>query len=124
VQSQPVQSQPEQNPTQPAKEADRAAEARPEPAVPIAVVRQVQPGIPEGIRARINDRIVIPVKVGVSERGQVVSAVAESQPNDGIHRYLAEQAQKAVRKWRFSPARAKSGERVASSKTVDVVFTP
>jgi hypothetical protein len=93
-------------------------------AVPPLVVRELQPGIPEGIRSRISGRVVIPVEVEVSAYGRVVRAVAEAQTADGVHRYLAEQAVKAAREWRFAPARTKSGAPVAASKTIDFVFTP
>lgn len=117
----------------PSNDADREvlpgtlpAEAarRSRPVVPPLIVHEVQPFIPEGIRSRIRNRTVIPVDVEVSERGRVLRAVAEPQSGDGVTRYLAEQAQKAARDWRFSPARTKSGTRVAASKTIDFVFTP
>lgn len=105
-------------------EADRAAPPRPQPAVPPLTVHEVQPRIPEGIRSRITEQVVIPVEVEVSERGRVLRAVAETEGRDGVGRYLAEQAQKAAREWRFTPARTKSGTRVAASKTIHFVFTP
>jgi hypothetical protein len=61
--------------------------------------------------------------VEVSERGRVVHASAEDQSGDGVHRYLAERAAKAAREWRFVPARTRSGEHVAATKTIDFVFT-
>ena len=114
----------------PSNDADREVQPAIEPArrssvaVPPLIVHEVQPFIPEGIRSRIRNRTVIPVEVEVSERGRVLRAIAETQSGDGISRYLAEQAQKAARDWRFSPARTKSGTRVAASKTIDFVFTP
>jgi hypothetical protein len=116
--------------TRPADAADRAspAEAPPAAATPVAVppstTHEVQPWIPDGIRSRLTGQVVIPVAVEVSDRGRVVSAVAETRNADGVRRYLAEQAQKAARQWRFKPARTKSGEQVAASKTIDFVFTP
>ena len=120
-------------PKPPSNDADRDAlpgtlpveAARPSRvAVPPLIVHEVQPYIPEGIRSRIRARTVIPVEVEVSERGRVLRAVAEAQSGDGVSRYLAEQAQKAARDWRFSPARTKSGTRIAASKTIDFVFNP
>jgi hypothetical protein len=94
-----------------------------EPAVPPAVLHQVQPGIPAGIRARIRDRVIVPVTVHVSEAGRVTRAVP--QPGgDGLHRYLAGYAGMAARWWRFEPARTRSGDRVAATKTIYFVFTP
>ncbi|HEV2445238.1 MAG TPA: energy transducer TonB [Candidatus Sulfopaludibacter sp.] len=105
-------------------EADRAAEAQPpSAAVPPVAVHEVHPAISEGIRSRITGQVVVPVQVEVSARGRVTKAVAEAQSDD-VRRYLAAQAQKAAREWRFTPARDKSGERVASSKTIQFVFTP
>jgi hypothetical protein len=121
---------PAEIPKPPSNDADREAQAPAEAArralvaVPPLIVHEVQPFIPEGIRSRIRNRTVIPVNVEVSERGRVLRAVAEPQSGGGVSRYLAEQAQKAARDWRFSPARTKSGARVAASKTIDFVFTP
>lgn len=117
-------------PKPPSNDADREAQPPAEAArrslvaVPPLIVHEVQPFIPEGIRSRIRNRTVIPVNVEVSEKGRVLRALAEPQSGDGVSRYLAEQAQKAARDWRFSPARTKSGTRVAASKTIDFVFTP
>ncbi|MCU1232796.1 MAG: hypothetical protein JWP63_763 [Candidatus Solibacter sp.] len=94
-------------------------------AVVPAELHEVQPQIPEGIRSRIDAPVIIPVEVEVSDRGQVVRAVAvRNQIDDSVHRYLAEQAQKAALKWRFRPARTTGGDRVAASKTLRFVFTP
>ena len=102
----------------------------PPPAAPPRIVshpaplREVQPTIPAGIRSRIAAQVVIPVDVEVSEHGQVLRATAEQQSADGLHRYLAEQAQKAARRWRFRPARSSTGETVAARQTIRFVFTP
>jgi len=93
-------------------------------AVVPAEVHKVEPQIPEGIRSRILAPVIIPVEVEVSERGQVVRAVAEKNQADGVHRYLADQAEKAAKKWRFRPAQAASGDRMAANKTLRFVFTP
>jgi hypothetical protein len=50
--------------------------------------------------------------------------VAEPQAAGGVNRYLAEQAQKAARLWRFTPARTARGTRTSSSTTLQFVFTP
>ena len=111
-------------------EADRtapveaAASREPAPAKPPTTVHEVQPNIPEGIRSRIRQRIIIPVDVQINEKGRVTGAAAEIRGDDGLRRYLAEQSQKAARQWRFTPARSQSGARVASNKTVHFVFTP
>jgi TonB family protein len=93
-------------------------------AIPPSTVREVQPRIPEGIRSRIGSPVVIPVEVQVSDQGRVVHAKAEASSTDGVQRYLAAQAQKAAREWRFKPARTKSGATIAASKTIQFVFNP
>lgn len=98
---------------------DRAAVA-----VPPTTVHEVQPRVPEGIRSRIQGEIVIPVKLQVTERGRVARASAEESSLDGLHRYLADLAEKAAREWRFTPAKSRQGVAVASSKTVHFIFTP
>jgi hypothetical protein len=92
-------------------------------AVPPAPLRKVQPRIPAGIRSRISGQVVIPVEVEVSARGRVIRAVAETGEGDSVHRYLAEQAEKAARAWRFAPARTGKGAPVPGSKTIQFVFT-
>jgi CheY-like chemotaxis protein len=90
--------------------------------VPPASVHEVQPAIPEGIRSRLAESVVIPVQVKVSERGRVLSAQAEDQGVDGLHRYLAELAQKAV----LGSAEARGGrrgERAAGRRTPIVAMT-
>jgi len=91
-------------------------------AVPPAVIHEVQPGISSGIRARISDRIVVPVRVQVSSSGKVTGSAPEGD-GDGLYRYLAEQAAKAARLWTFSPAKNQEGARVAADKTIYFVFT-
>ena len=92
--------------------------------VPPAVVHEVQPTIPEGIRSRLTEQVVIPVEVQVNERGRVLSARVEDRNEDGVHRYLAEQAGKVAREWQFAPARTREGAAVPGSKTIQIVFTP
>jgi hypothetical protein len=92
---------------------------------PPSTVHEVMPVIPEGIRSRIHEQIIIPVNVTVNESGRVTHASAlPPAGSDGLHRYLAEQAQKTAWQWRFTPARARGGTRVAADKTIHFVFTP
>ena len=116
-------------PSPPAPRAEQPSVAAPAQTPQVAVVPselyRVQPQIPAGIRSRMAAPVIIPVAVQVSERGLVVRASAErSGIDDSVHRYLADQAQKAAWKWRFRPAQSASGERVAASKTLRFVFTP
>jgi len=68
---------------------------------------------------------VIPVRVQVSAQGRVTQAVPEtSYDAGGLNRYLSEQAQKAARLWRFTPARTAKGIRTSSYTTLQFVFTP
>jgi hypothetical protein len=89
-----------------------------------APVHEVQPVVSEGIRSRIQSRVEIPVKVQVDEGGRVTSAAAEKKRLNGVHRYLAELAEKAARQWRFTPAKSREGVAVTSSKSLTFVFTP
>jgi hypothetical protein len=131
AQSAQPQAQPQSQPVSPAPATPPAASPAPAEtrstvvaaAVPPSTVHEVQPRIPEGIRSRITDRVVIPVEVQVNEQGRVTYAQAEQDSADGVVRYLADQARKAAREWRFRPARTRSGARVASSKTIEFVFT-
>ena len=102
--------------SQPPPAHDAAAE-------PARVLQEVQPEISEGIRSRIENRLVVPVEVYVSETGTVTEAVSQGK-GDAVYRYLAEEAAKAARSWRFSPAKSKSGTPVASRKRLEFVFTP
>ena len=111
----------------PAATPPAAAPPAPEPAperpiTPPRLLHEVQPSIPVGIRARIEEEIVIPVRLHVNERGRVTRASAERSDSDGLHRYLADQAEKAARRWRFRPARSEKGTPVESAKTVEFVF--
>jgi hypothetical protein len=92
-------------------------------AMPPAVLDEVQPTIPESIRARIEEHIVVPVQVEVSASGKVTSSAAEGD-GDGLYRYLAEQSAAAARRWRFKPAESVNGSPVAARKTVYFDFTP
>ena len=110
--------------TEPAGTAPAPPETASRVVKPPSVLRQLQPTIPEGIRSRLTEPVVISVKVEVNEKGRVVAATVESQSEDGLHRYLEEKALKAAREWRFTPARTKAGVRVAAGKTVEFVFRP
>jgi hypothetical protein len=128
----------------PVREVPQAAPKEPESAIPIpqpppaervetspniapwvapVAVHQVQPGIPPGIRARIHDRIIVPVVVHVTASGKVTSAFADGN-GDSLYRYLGERAVVAAKLSQFRPARSKSGTPMEASKTLYFVFTP
>ncbi len=109
-------SAPATSPPAPAAAPPEAAAEEARPVAPPSATREVQPYVPEGIRARIESDIVIPVRVHVDEHGRVVRASAELSASDGLHRYLADQAEKAARRWRFKPARSRHGEPVESGE--------
>jgi hypothetical protein len=106
----------------------RAGKENPEPrpanvAVLPEPLREIHPDIPPGIRARIRDRVVVPVEVKVTASGKVTAAAAHSGASgDGLYHYLADRAAKAARQWRFSPARARNGKAVPAARTVYFVF--
>lgn len=105
----------------PAERVERSPNIAPWVA-PVAL-HQVQPGIPAGIRARIHDRIIVPVVVHVTASGKVTSAFADGN-GDSLYRYLGERAVVAAKLSRFRPARSKSGTPMEASKTLYFVFTP
>jgi hypothetical protein len=126
--AQPVAGRPLSKRAEP--DADRAETVRPPVrplvaaiAMPPAVLDEVQPTIPESIRARIEDHIVVPVQVEVSASGKVTFSAAEGD-GDGLYRYLAEQSAVAARRWRFKPAESVNGSPVAARKTIYFDFTP
>lgn len=86
-------------------------------------LREIHPDIPPGIRARIHDRVVVPVEVKVTAGGRVTSAAAHGS-GDSLYHYLADRATKAARGWRFSPARARNGRAVPATRTVYFIFRP
>ena len=90
---------------------------------PAVARREEQPDIPEGIRARVRVRTVIPVQLQVNASGQVTGASAKGT-GSGLDRYLADQAVKAARHWSFVPAHSKNGRAISSVKTVEFVFLP
>ena len=84
---------------------------------------EIHPDIPPGIRARIRDRVVVPVEVKVTAAGRVTAASAHGgSGSDGLYHYLADRAAKAARQWRFSPARSTNGKPVPAARTVYFVF--
>jgi hypothetical protein len=85
-------------------------------------LREIRPDIPPGIRARIADRVVIPVEVKVTPAGRVSSAAAKGTGDD-LYAYLAGRSTQAARQWRFAPARTRAGKAVAAARTVYFVFT-
>jgi hypothetical protein len=109
---------------QPANPAPASLDANGKPVNPPVAVHEVQPFVLEGIRSRIEGRIVIPIRVQVSSQGRVTQAVPESEDTGGLNRYLTDQALKAARLWRFTPARTSHGTRTSSTTTLQFVFTP
>lgn len=105
----------------PAPEPPPAEKSAPVAARAAQPIHQVQPGISEGIRARIRTTIVVPVDVEISASGNVSSAVAQGD-GDALYRYLAERAAIAARTWRFEPARSRNGTAIRSTKTLYFSF--
>jgi TonB family protein len=105
-----------------AREAPPAAAASPAAPSPASgaplVVHEVHPFIPEGIRSRIREQVVVPVEVRVGEHGRVLSARADAAAGDSVHRYLVSQAVKAARQWRFKPPPA------PTVTTIQFTFAP
>jgi hypothetical protein len=99
------------------------APAQPEPVPapkatgPRVPIREVQPSIPAGIRARLNGNVEIPVTVKINARGQVTGAVAPPAA-DGLKAYLSHEAVRAAYQWRFGPGGS------PSEKTIAFTFTP
>jgi hypothetical protein len=124
----------EPTPEQPTPEASRvvpdnsdtgnaASLARPIVSVPPAIRHAVQPEIPSGIRARITDRILIPVRVRVSSAGKVVGVVLKGGGQmDGLHRYLRSAAAKAALGWTFEPAKTNEGIPIMAEREISFVF--
>jgi hypothetical protein len=122
-----ARAEPPADPRESQAEARGAREEPQEPRVPIAfaatAIHELQPVVPQGIRARIREQIIVPVTVRISASGTVLSAAPQGD-GDTIHRYLASRAAEAARWWRFEPARSRSGTAVPSTKTLHFVFRP
>jgi len=110
-------------PSVPPSPAPAVASADLHPVAAPTPVHEVQPTVPEGIRSRLNEQVVIGVDVQVSELGRVTRAKAKEVGEDGLRRYLAGLAEKAAREWRFTPARARDGHAISAVKTIQFEFT-
>jgi hypothetical protein len=100
--------------------------ARPKPlpaTVPPALVLQAEPDVPPGIRARIEQPVVINVDVRIDATGKVSAAKAQGD-GDVVYRFLAERATLAAQSSRFRPARAADGTHVPSAAILTFVFEP
>jgi protein TonB len=91
----------------------RAADEKSEPPVP---VRTVAPEIPQSF-ARSGESGLVTVSFLVDEKGQVQDAAVEKSSNPDLN----EPAVKAIRKWRFKPAR-KDGVAVAMRVSIPIKF--
>jgi hypothetical protein len=114
----PKRNQPDRASSERTEPPDRAGAAKaPEP------LHQVQPVVPDGIRSRIESRMVVPIQVKVNKDGRVVQAIS---PGDGtgLYRFLADESVKAARQWRFTPAKSARGKPVEGQKTIEFVFSP
>lgn len=84
---------------------------------PAVLISKIDPVYPEAARrAGVDGTVVLDALVGKSGR------VEEVQVLRGLPLGLSDSALEAVRRWRYRPARGKSGP-VASHKTVRIVFT-
>lgn len=73
-----------------------------QPALPPAtVLHEVMPDVPQAIRAKIQGRVYVTVRVLVDASGTVVGALLE---NPGPSKYFARLADNASREWQFVPA--------------------
>ena len=120
-----VAAEPPQSPPRPPEAvADREAGGPHSAGVAVLPepLREIHPDVPAGIRARIHDRMVVPVEVKVTATGRVFSAQPHGS-GDSLYKYLADRAAQAARQWRFSPARSRNGKPVPASRTVYFVFT-
>lgn len=91
----------------------RAVDEKSEPPVP---VRTVAPEIPQNF-ARAGGSGLVTVSFLVDEKGQVQDAAVEKSSNPELN----EPAVKAIRKWRFKPAR-KDGAAVAMRVSIPIKF--
>ncbi|MCW5983369.1 MAG: hypothetical protein KIT09_35080 [Bryobacteraceae bacterium] len=110
--------------TPPAAAPPKAAPSEPQtarPALPAVAIHQVQPAISRGVKARIQNTIVVPVRVEINAAGRVTK-VSPPPAGDSLQRYLSGRAARAAKWWRFKPARAPNGKAAASTKTLYFVF--
>jgi TonB family protein len=63
----------------------------------------VAPSVPDGIRNRIYGEIPIDVTIQVGKNGRVERAET-ARRGDGVQSFLAQQAVRAVKQWKFQPA--------------------
>ncbi len=99
------------------------APERPKPApriIPAEVASRERPEVPEGIRSRITEDMVVLVKVTIDTNGRVSHAEPVTR-GDGLTSYLARRASEAALKWRFEPAR-QNDRPVSSSQVIRFVF--
>lgn len=88
-----------------------------------AALEEIVPRVPEGIRNRLLSPLRVIVRVQIDEQGRVVKALPERY-DDGLRRYLAQQAADAARATRFQPAQRASGAAAASTETLSFRFEP
>lgn len=105
----------------PAPPAGAASTPTAPPAIPATPIYEIQPTIPEGVRARIRTPITVPVQVSIDAAGRVNSSAARGD-GDGVYRFLAERAATAAQSWKFRPARSAGGAAVASTQLVYFTF--
>lgn len=86
-------------------------------------LENIQPAIPESIRARMTEPVSVTLRVDIDETGRAV-AVRPAEYTGGIQRYLAQRAADAARSARFRPAESVSGRPLASTETITVVVEP
>ncbi|MGJ5817440.1 hypothetical protein [Paludibaculum fermentans] len=91
------------------------------PAIPASAIYEIQPTVPEGVRARIRQPITVTVQVSIDSQGRVITAAARGD-GDGVYRYLAEKATLAAQSWKFRPARSAGGAAIASTQIVYFTF--
>jgi TonB family protein len=117
----PPESEPE-TPSEPLPQGPAPAPAAPPPAAgdavePAVLISRVEPAYPERARrAGIQGLVELEIVVGPDGRVTSVEVVR------GLPFGLSESAASAVRRWKYTPARGKSGP-VASRKTVRILFT-
>ena len=113
----PVVAVPEPPSTAQIPPAPSSTSVEPKAVVAAQAIAEVEPQVPDGVRARINGRIEVPVKVDIDKSGRVTRAVSQGE-GDGPYQFVAGSAVQAARKWRFRPAKASDGTAVASTKTL------